>query len=380
MKLITILGSTGSIGRQTLEVVRRYPNKFKIKGLVAHSDYERLLEQAKEFCPEFIALTNETASKKLRDSGFTGAILDSSTALSDCVTQDIDVLVVACSGINGLIPTLKAIRFGIDVALANKETLVVGGELVKEGLKSSKSSLFPVDSEHSAVWQCINSNNKKDIKRIIITASGGAFRNLSRDELYNVKASDALKHPNWNMGKKITVDCASLMNKGLEIIEASFLFDLPIDRVVPVVHPESIIHSMVEYNDGAVLAQMGMPSMLVPIQYALTYPERVESGVQSIDFLSLGSLNFSAPDRDKYPCLRIAEDVGKEGGLLRTVMNASNDVAVELFLADKIGFMDIPKIIEKEVNTFSNVAEFSLDDVIECNKVVRERILREYLE
>ena len=242
MKLLTLIGSTGSIGRQTLQVVRHYPDKFKVKGLIAHSDWENLIKQANEFRPEFIALTNKEASEKLVSSGYSGKILPYDTALEDCVTPDLDVVLVACSGINGLIPTLKAISYNVDVALANKETLVVGGELVKSALKGSSSNLYPVDSEHSAIWQSINGNDRKDIKRIIITASGGAFRDLKKEELYAVKAKDALKHPNWNMGKKITIDCATLMNKGLEIIEASFLFDVEVGKVVPIIHPESIIH------------------------------------------------------------------------------------------------------------------------------------------
>ena len=379
MKKITIIGSTGSIGTQTLDLVKKHPDKFQVVGLVAHSDYALLRAQAEEFCPRFVALTDKGASNTLKTQ-YLGQILDPDTALTDCVTDDIDVLVVSCSGINGLLPTLKAISLGVDVALANKETLVVGGELVNEALTYSKSKLFPVDSEHSAIWQSINYNRREDIKRIIITASGGAFRNYTKEMLKNATAKDALKHPNWNMGKKITVDCATLMNKGLEIIEATHLFGVSADKVVPVVHPESIIHSMVEYNDGAIMAQLGSPSMLVPIQYALTYPERYETGVKSVDFLKLGSLNFSEPDCDRFPCLKIAEDVAREGGLVRTVMNASNDVAVELYLKDCIGFYDIPRIILNEIESFSNRYTFTLDDVIACDKETRERVYLKYQE
>ncbi|MBQ2714238.1 MAG: 1-deoxy-D-xylulose-5-phosphate reductoisomerase [Clostridia bacterium] len=378
MKLLTLIGSTGSIGRQTLQVVRHYPDKFKVKGLIAHSDWENLIKQANEFRPEFIALTNKEASEKLVSSGYSGKILPYDTALEDCVTPDLDVVLVACSGINGLIPTLKAISYNVDVALANKETLVVGGELVKSALKGSSSNLYPVDSEHSAIWQSINGNDRKDIKRIIITASGGAFRDLKKEELYAVKAKDALKHPNWNMGKKITIDCATLMNKGLEIIEASFLFDVEVGKVVPIIHPESIIHSMVEYNDGAVMAQMGTPSMVLPIQYALTYPERLETGVSQVDFLKVRKLNFYEPDRDRFPCLRIAEEVGRVGGLLRTAMNAANDVAVDLFLKDKIGFMEIPELVLGEVNKFQNKKDFNLFDVLTCDREIKEKIYSKY--
>lgn len=378
MKKITIIGSTGSIGTQTLDLVRRHPDKFSVVGLVANSDYERLYEQSKEFCPKFVGLTDKNARYKYVALGTNCEVLDSDTALIDCVTSDIDTLVVACSGINGLLPTLKAIRYGVDVALANKEALVVGGELVTEALKGSKSHLFPVDSEHSAIWQSINSNKRDDIKKIIITASGGAFRNYTYDMLKGAKARDALKHPNWNMGKKITVDCATLMNKGLEIIEATHLFGIDASKVVPIIHPESIIHSMVEYNDGAIIAQLGNPSMLVPIQYALTYPERYETGVKSVDFLTLKSLNFAEPDRERFPCLKIAEDMAKEGGLIRTVMNASNDVAVELYLKDRIGFYDIPKIISDQIQSFDNKFDFSLDDVLECDADTRRRVYAKY--
>lgn len=378
MKKITIIGSTGSIGRQTLDLVRRHPDKFSVVGLVCNSDYKLLLKQAQEFKPRFVGLTNIEASNKYREEG--GEVLSPDTALVDCVTEDIDVLVVACSGINGLLPTLKAIKLGIDVALANKETLVVGGELVKEAMKTSKSRLFPVDSEHSAIWQSININKSRDISRIIITASGGAFRNYTYDMLKTAKAKDALKHPNWNMGKKITVDCATLMNKGLEIIEATHLFDVEADKVQPIIHPESIIHSMVEYNDGAIIAQLGNPSMLVPIQYALTYPERYDTGVKSVDFLTIKSLNFSEPDRECFPCLKIAEDMAREGGLARTVMNASNDVAVDLYLSDKIGFYDIPRIISEELDNFNNRHDFALSDVLECDRETRDRVYLKYQE
>ena len=380
MKKITIIGSTGSIGRQTLDLVRKNPDKFSVVGLVARSDYQLLNEQAKEFKPSFVGLTDDIASKKYSEIAKNGNILNPNTALCDCVTDDIDVLVVACSGINGLLPTLKAIKVGIDVALANKETLVVGGELVNDALKCSKSRLFPVDSEHSAIWQSINYNKSRDVRKIIITASGGAFRNYTYKMLKTAKAKDALKHPNWNMGKKITVDCATLMNKGLEIIEATHLFGVDASMVEPIIHPESIIHSMVEYNDGAIIAQLGNPSMLVPIQYALTYPERYETGVKSVDFLTLKSLNFSEPDRKRFPCLKIAEDMAKEGGLARTVMNASNDVAVELYLSDKIGFYDIPRIISAELDAFENRSKFTLDDVLYCDRETRKRVYLKYQE
>ncbi len=380
MKLITIIGSTGSIGRQTLEIVRKNPDKFKVKGLVAHSDYALLTKQAEEFDVDFVALTDSESALKLESLSLNCNILPSSSALVDSVTDDIDVLVVACSGINGLIPTLKALNLGIDVALANKDTLVVGGELVRSALKNSKANLFPVDSEHSAIWQSINSNEKEDISRIIITASGGAFRNLTLEELKRVTAKEALNHPNWNMGKKITVDCATLMNKGLEIIEGAFLFDVAPEKIVPVIHPESIIHSLVEYNDGAVMAQLGTPSMLVPISYALTYPKRYETGVQKIDFVKLGSLTFSEPDRKRFPCLKIAEEVAKCGAITRTVMNAANDVAVELFLENRISFMQIPDIVKAQLDGFCETFEATLEGILECDALIRTKTFKSVRE
>lgn len=376
MKKITIIGSTGSIGRQTLDVVRKNPDKFCVKGLVAHSDFEQILAQAKEFNVEFVGLTDKTSNEKLSLAEYSGEILNCSTALTDAVTDDVDIVVVACSGINGLLPTVKALSLNIDVALANKETLVVGGEIVKSALQKSTAHLFPVDSEHSAIWQSINSNSKKDLSRIIITASGGAFRNLSIDELRTVTAKEALKHPNWNMGKKITIDCATLMNKGLEIIEGAFLFDVAPSKIVPVIHPQSIIHSMVEYNDGAILAQLGSPSMLVPISYALSYPERLETGVKKVDFIQLGSLTFSEPDRERFPCLKIAEEVADKNGIIRTVMNASNDIAVEAFLNDKIGFMQIPDIIKEQIDSFSENFGDTLEDILACDKLIREKTIK----
>lgn len=380
MKKITIIGSTGSIGKQTLDIVRKNPDKFKVKGLVAHSDYDSIICQANEFGAEFVGLTDDNSCQKLKNSGYKGEVLSSRSALLDAVTSDIDVLVVACSGINGLLPTLKALNLGVDVALANKETLVVGGELVREALSKSKAKLFPVDSEHSAIWQSINCNRKEDVSRIIITASGGAFRNLSCDELKNVTAKEALCHPNWNMGRKITVDCATLMNKGLEIIEGAFLFDVTPERIVPVIHPESIIHSMVEYNDGAIMAQMGTPSMLVPISYALTYPERLETGVKRVDFVKLGSLNFYEPDRKRFPCLTIAEDVAKRGAIARTVMNSANDVAVELFLKNRITFMQIPDIIKGQLDSFCESFDSDLDGILNCDAFIREQTLKSFKE
>ncbi len=376
MKRITIIGSTGSIGRQTLDIVSKNPDKFKVKGLVAHSDCELLSKQAVEYGAEIVALTDPVASAKLKEKNLGIEMLDPRTALTDVVTSDVDVVVVACSGINGLLPTLKALSLGVDVALANKETLVVGGELVRDALSKSKAKLFPVDSEHSAIWQSINTNNHSDISRIIITASGGAFRNLSIEELSSVGAKEALMHPNWNMGKKITVDCATLMNKGLEIIEGAFLFDIHPSKIVPVVHPQSIIHSMVEYNDGAIMAQLGSPSMLVPISYALSYPDRLKTGVERVDFVKLGRLEFSEPDRKRFPCLKIAEDTADKNAIIRTVMNASNDVAVDLFLQDRIKFMQIPQIIQDQLESFSESFGYSIDDILQCDRFIREKTLK----
>lgn len=380
MKRITIIGSTGSIGRQTLEIVRKNPDKFKVCGLIAHSDYDLMARQIREFKVEFAALTNAYSSSKLKELVSDCKILNPDSALTDCVKSDLDVLVVACSGINGLLPTLKALELGIDVALANKETLVVGGELVRKAISQGRGRLLPVDSEHSAIWQSIGVHKAEDISRILITASGGAFRDLTIEQLENVKAKDALKHPNWNMGKKITIDCATLMNKGLEIIEGAFLFDISSEKIIPIIQPESIIHSMVEYNDGAIIAQLGSPSMLVPISYALSYPERWETDVKKVDFVELGKINFSEPDRNRFPCLKIAEETAKSGAIMRTVMNAANDIAVEMFLKERIGFMQIPRIIQDQLESYSENFKNSLDDILECDAYIRAKTLKSIRE
>ena len=372
MRSVSILGSTGSIGTQTLEVIRQNPERFCVKVLVANTNLELLLAQAEEFKPEYIATSSPEKYDELRCRAKCKVFAPES-ALVDAVHVGPDVVVVACTGINGLRPTMLALEKGIDIAIANKETLVTAGTLVNEARAKSRSNLFPVDSEHSAVWQSIGNNRAADIDSIILTASGGAFRDLTREEIAVSKASKALKHPNWVMGRKITVDCATMMNKGLEIIEAKYLFDVPADKIRAVVHPESIIHSMVSYTDGAVIAELSNPSMVIPISYALTYPDRVGTGVKPLDFAALGALTFRECDRQKFPCIKIAEDVARMHPSYAVCMNAVNDVMVDAYINDIAGFYDVSDEIQRALDAFCAVELNSVDDVVNLDKEIREK-------
>lgn len=373
MKSIAILGSTGSIGRQTLEVVRRNPDKFCVRALVANTNIDLLLEQAEEFKPEYVATSSIHKYSELK-SRAKCKVFEPVTALTDAVGVGPDVVVVACTGINGLRPTMLALEKGIDVAIANKETLVTAGHIVNRARKKSKSRLFPVDSEHSAVWQSLNSNRPCDVESIILTASGGAFRNLTREEIAVSKASRALKHPNWVMGRKITIDCATLMNKGLEIIEAKHLFEVEADKIKAVMHPESIIHSMVSYVDGAVIAELSNPSMVIPISYALTYPDRLNTGVQALNFADMANLTFKELDRERFPCLKIAEQVARSHPTYAVVMNAANDVMVDEYINGKAGFYDISDEINRILDEFLPVEVETVQDVEWLDEKIRTKV------
>ena len=372
MKKIAILGSTGSIGTQTLNICRRYPDLYEVVALSTFRSIDKLQQQINEFAVPAVAVT-----------GIEGTNLSKCTVFRTNVDiakyVDYDILVVAVTGIHGLSPTLEAIRRGKIVALANKETLVSGGRLVRDALESSPSArLLPLDSEHSAIWQSISQNDTRDIDRLILTASGGPFRTYTKEQLAMVTVADSLKHPNWNMGAKITVDCSTLMNKGLELMEAMWLFDVPEDRIDIVVHPESIIHSMVAYNDGAVIAQMANPSMELPIQYALTYPRRSYAGLKSLDFTEISCLHFEKPDYDRFPCLRLAREVAREGGILPTVLNSANTTAVGLYLDQKINYLDIYRIVRDVVENYPNASEFTLEEVLDIDHRVSSEILATY--
>ncbi len=378
MKKISILGSTGSIGTQTLDVVRKNRDKFEVVAISANSSINLLLEQIKEFQPKYVAVYNEESAKALKSmipsdikveilSGMDGLITISSL-------DEIDILLTAIVGMIGLVPTLEAIKNRKTIALANKETLVTAGELVMSEAKKRNVSILPVDSEHSAIFQCLNGENNKEIDSIILTASGGPFRGKSKEELLNVTKNEALKHPNWSMGRKISIDSSTLMNKGLEVIEAKWLFDVEADKIDVVVHPQSIIHSMVQFVDSSIIAQMGCPDMKLPIQYALTYPERVINDFERLDFSKLSSLTFEKPDLDTFPCLKLAYDCLKMGGTYSAVLNAANEVLVNEFLEDKIKFYDIPYYIEKTLDAHECIKKPTLEEILHIDKWSREFI------
>ncbi|MBB6216514.1 1-deoxy-D-xylulose-5-phosphate reductoisomerase [Anaerosolibacter carboniphilus] len=367
MKKISILGSTGSIGKQTIDVVRNNKNEFHIFGLSGNNNIDELEQQIREFNPMVAAVMEDTKALELsrRLGKCKTEILTGMEGLIAVATlPNIDTVLTAVVGMIGLLPTMKAIEAKKNIALANKETLVTAGEIVMKQAQIQGVKIIPVDSEHSAIFQCIQGYKTEDIRRIILTASGGPFREHSLEQLQQVTVEEALRHPKWNMGKKITIDSATLMNKGLEVIEARWLFDIPIDQIEVVVHPQSIIHSLVEYKDSSILAQLGCPDMRVPIQYALTYPKRIENNYEKMDFYRLGNLSFEKPNLEKFPSLRLAYDSLKAGGSMPTVLNGANEALVELFLQGKINFCDIPAILEKILE--KHTIEYSLD----INKII----------
>ena len=349
MKSLAILGSTGSIGTQTLDVVRAHPERFRVTALAAHKSDGQIEEQIREFSPAIAVLTDEAAAVRLRARyhGATEILSGAEGLLAVAVLPTADTVVTSLMGFAGLAPTLAAIEAGKDIALANKETLVVAGELVMNAAKAHGVAILPVDSEHCALFQCLQGEKREAVERLVLTASGGPFRGKKLAALKAVSLADCLNHPTWAMGKKITVDSATLINKGLEVIEAHWLYDMPYDKIEVVVHPQSIVHSLVSFRDGAVMAQLGLPDMRLPIQYALTYPDRVASDFPRLDFSRLGALTFEPPDTETFRGLEIAAEAGCTGGTAPCVMNAANEIAVEAFLDGFIGFLDIYHIIEK---------------------------------
>lgn len=341
---IALLGSTGSIGRQVLSTVARYPDKFSVVSLAAGSNAALLKEQAEKFRPSVCCLTDPSKACGLSDFPRGVSLYTGPNAPMHAITEDCDIVFAAMSGFAGLAPVLEGISLGKTIALANKETLVAGGDLVMKRAEEKGVKIVPVDSEHSAIFQCLNFDRKAPFRNLIITASGGAFRNFSREEIAGKKAAEALKHPNWTMGAKITIDCATMLNKGLEVIEACHLYGAPLEKVRAVVHPESIVHSMVEFDDGAVMAQLGFPSMELPIQLALTYPERLPTGIPPLDLMEK-TLHFDPIDEEKYPCFPLALRSFRMGDNFPCAMNAANEVAVGLYLKDEISFYDIPELI-----------------------------------
>ena len=365
MKNISLLGSTGSIGKQTLEVAAANPDKMKIRVLAAHTSDTILEEQIRAVEPDFAVLTDQEAAARLR-ARYTGKpeILAGEEGLLAAATySEVDTVLASMVGYAGLRPTMAAINCGKNIALANKETLVAAGSLVMEAVAKNNVSLTPVDSEHSAIFQALQGGKEDEVKRLLITASGGPFRGKKRSELETVTLAQCLNHPNWSMGKKITVDSSTLANKGLEVIEAHWLFNMPYEKIDVVVHPQSIIHSLVEFCDGSVIAQLGEPDMRLPIQYALSYPCRYHKAFDQLDLIKAGTLTFEAPDMEAFPSLRIAIDCGKAGGTLPCVFNAANEEAVYAFLDNKIKYLDIPYITEKVASLHKNIAVPCIEDI-----------------
>ncbi|HOA54632.1 MAG: 1-deoxy-D-xylulose-5-phosphate reductoisomerase [Acetivibrionales bacterium] len=372
---IALLGSTGSIGVQTLDVARNLG--IKVSALTAYSDIDLLEKQAREFRPPMVAIGDDTLAPELENrlKGLGIQVLSGPEGIRAAAAVDgVDKVVVAIVGIAGLLPTIEAIRNGRDVALANKETLVTAGHIVMAEAESRGVTVFPVDSEHSAVYQCLAGNRKQDVERLLLTASGGPFRGMGYDELRNVTAEQALKHPNWSMGSKITIDSATMMNKGLEVIEARWLFGFSPEKISVLVHPQSIIHSMVEYKDGSVIAQLGQPDMRIPIQLSLTWPERCANEFPRLDLIKSGVLTFEEPDMEKFRCLRLAYDALEEGGTMPAVLNGANEAAVKLFLEGRIGFCAIPQLIEKTMLAHEVNTSPELDDIIEVDKWAKRMV------
>ncbi len=376
MKRLAILGSTGSIGVSTLEIVAEHPDRFQVVALTAGRNLALLEEQIARFSPVIVAVPDRENARLLEERIGAGGpeVLYGMEGLICCAAASpAEMVVSAIVGAAGLEPTLAAIAAGRDIALANKETLVIAGELVMATVARSGSKLYPVDSEHSAIYQSLAGHRKEDVRRLILTASGGPFRNWSIEDLCGVTPKDALAHPNWTMGRKITIDSATMMNKGLEVIEAHWLFDLSIDKIAVHIHPESIVHSMVEYVDGAVMAQLGIPDMKTPIAYALSYPERLALDLPHLDLCRLGKLHFAAPDRKCFPCLDLAYEAIRRGGTTPAVLNAANEIAVEAFLQEKVGFLDIPRIISLAMDGHSCTAVAGLEEILAADAWARQR-------
>ena len=387
MKKIAILGSTGSIGTSTLAVAEQFPDRFKVVAIAGGNNSKLLESQIRKFKPSLAAIADAKAAESLRKkcNDMPVRIVSGVEGMIEVATaEDADITVSAIVGTAGLVPTIAAIQAGKDIALANKEVLVTAGELVMAECRRWNVRLFPVDSEHSAIFQCLHSGQRGDVKRLILTASGGPFRNYSKDDLAKVGLAEALKHPNWSMGRKITIDSATLMNKGLEVIEAHWLFGMAPEQIKVLVHPQSIVHSLVEYRDGSVVAQLGMPDMRGPIAYALSYPERLPDVSPGLDLASIATLTFQEPDRDLFPCLGYAYDALKAGGSMPAVLSAANEVAVRYFLEEKIGFLDVPRVLKFVMEAHTPVTFKAVDEVLkadlwarrEAEKIIADRGLR----
>ena len=382
MKALSLLGSTGSIGTQTLDIAAQYPDQFRIVGLAAGRNVELLAQQVRQFQPLMVALSDADKLPELKsaiaDVSPQPAILAGQEGVIEVAQcAEADVVVTGIVGCAGLLPTIAAIKAGKDIALANKETLIAGAPVVLPLVKQYGVKLLPADSEHSAIFQCLQGVPPGGLRRILLTASGGSFRDLPVEKLAQVTIADALKHPNWTMGRKITIDSATLMNKGLEVIEAHYLFDVDYDQIAIVIHPQSIIHSLIELEDTSVLAQLGWADMRLPLLYALSYPDRVATNWEPLDLVKIGSLTFREPDHEKYPCMQLAYAAGRAGGCLPAVLNAANEQAVALFLDEKVRFLDIPRLIEQACDRYQpqNRATPNLEDILAADTWARQDVL-----
>ncbi|NLD24371.1 MAG: 1-deoxy-D-xylulose-5-phosphate reductoisomerase [Bacteroidales bacterium] len=374
---IAVLGSTGSIGTQALDVISKHADRFEAYVLVANNSVELLIKQAREMMPEVVVISNKDKYKQLKDAlaDLPIKVWCGVEAIEEVVRdENIDLVLTAMVGISGLKPTVSAIKAGKAIALANKETLVVAGELIATLALKHRVPILPVDSEHSAIFQCLNGERNNRIDKILLTASGGPFRNFSAEQLTKVTKKEALNHPNWDMGMKVTIDSSTLMNKGFEMIEAKWLFDVKPSQIEVLIHPQSIIHSMVQFDDNTIMAQLGQPDMRAPIQYAFSYPERLKLEMEPVDFIKLTQLTFEAPDRDRFPNLNFAYEAIEKGGNMPCILNAANEVAVSLFLEDKIGFYEMSSLIEKAMERSAFMREPTLSDYIQCDKETREII------
>ena len=373
---VAILGSTGSIGTQTLDVIDRHSELFEVYALTAHSNIDLLVEQARIYRPEVVAIADERHYKTLREAldGLPIKVFAGADSICQIAAMSpIDTVVTAMVGYSGLLPTVRAIEAGKKIALANKETLVVAGELVTDLALRNRVDIVPIDSEHSAIFQCLVGENENSVEKLILTASGGAFRDTLKDDLRLATAADALRHPTWKMGAKITIDSATMMNKGFEVIEARWLFDIPIDKIEVIIHPQSIVHSMVQFCDGSIKAQLGQPDMRHPIQYALTFPDRLDAQVERANLADIHQLTFERPNYEKFRNLGLAYDALRRGGNIPCILNAANEVAVDAFLKGKIGFFAMSDIIEQTISETAFISSPTLDDYIATDREARAR-------
>ena len=378
MKHLYILGSCGSIGTQTLDIVRRYPNDFTVEGISVGRNLELAQKIIDEFNPKIVCVRNVEHISKIKTNA--KVVYGDEGLIEVCKYGEANnsLLVNALVGASGLVPTVTAIKHGRDIALANKETLVMAGDIINALIKEHNVKLFPIDSEHSAIWQCLAGENIKEVKKLIITASGGSFRDKTRDELLDVSVSDALNHPNWSMGSKITIDSATMMNKGFEVIEAHHLFNLSYDEIETILHRQSIVHSLVEFKDNTIKAQLGTADMRIPILYALSYPNHIEFDTPSLDLKKVYSLTFEELCQKRYPCLSYAYFAGRKGGIYPTVLNAANEAAVSLFLNGKIKFLDIESIIYEQISKEYNMSNPTLEDILNVNELVFSNVMEKF--